>query len=155
MDDQRLGVAHVCEVAEQLHRLDEPLPRRPPALDLEREHRARAFGQQLLAQRVIGMAGQLGVDDLRHCRMIAQELHDFARRLDVPRHAQVQRLDALQDLERGHRRHAGAEIAQAFAPCAQQEGARARLFLEIHVVEARVSLGQGAELAGGLPVEAP
>ena len=73
----------------------------------------------------------------------------------MARHAQVQRLDALQDLERGHRRHAGAEVAQALAPRAQQEGARARLLLEVHAVEAGVGRGQRLELARGLPVEAP
>ena len=55
--------------------------------------------------------------------MLAQERDDRARVLDVPRHAQRQRLDALQDLERGHRRHARAEVAHAFAPRAQQERA--------------------------------
>ena len=69
------------------------------------------------------------------------------------------RLDPLQDLERGHRRHASAEIANALAPRAQQERRRRRFLGEHHVVKARVRLGQRRELAGAdtrpVPVEPP
>ena len=90
--------------------------------------------------------------------MLAQERDDLARVVDVPRHAQRQRLDALQDLERRERRHARAEIADAFAPRAQQERRGRRFLGEHHVVEARIRLGQRRELAARsrrVPVEAP
>ena len=86
--------------------------------------------------------------------MLFKKRDDPSRAFDMPRHAQVQRLDALEDLERRHRRHAGAEVAQPFAPRPQQERARPRLLLEVHVVEALVRGAQRGELAGGLPVEA-
>src|SRR2546422_6340328 len=70
--------------------------------------------------------------------MFFKKRDDPSRAFDMPRHAQVQRLDALEDLERRHRRHAGAEVAQPFAPRPQQERARPRLLLEVHVVEALV-----------------
>ena len=72
-------------------------------------------------------------------------------------HAQRQGLDALQDLESGHRRHASAEIANALAPRAQQERGSRRFLGEYHVVKARVRLGQRRELAGAgtrpVPIE--
>src|SRR5438270_2307453 len=55
MDDQRLRVAHVGYVREELHRLDAPLPRLPTALDAECEDRAGALGQVLLGQLVVAV----------------------------------------------------------------------------------------------------
>src|SRR5437667_5292708 len=79
--------------------------------------------------------------------MLFKKRDDPSRAFDMPRHAQVQRLDALEDLERRHRRHAGAEVAQPLAPRPQQERARARLLLEVHVVES----GYGALSVANLP----
>ena len=59
MDDQRLGVADVGEMREQLQPLDEAPAGLAAALDVEAEDRAGALGQQLLGQRMIGMVGQL------------------------------------------------------------------------------------------------
>ncbi|MNT50093.1 hypothetical protein D3C72_1869940 [compost metagenome] len=52
------------------------------------------------------------------------------------------------------RAHAGAEIAQAFAARAQQEGAHRALFGEHHVVKAVVGLGQFGKAPALFPVEA-
>src|SRR5882672_8437597 len=68
-------------------------------------------------------------------------------------HAQRQRLDTLENLERARWAYAGAEVPQAFAPRAQEEGRNGGLLLEIHSVEARVGLGQLRKFPRGFPVE--
>ncbi len=68
-------------------------------------------------------------------------------------HADAERLDALQQLERVGRRQAGAEIAQAFGAGAHDEGGLAELLVEDDAVIAGIGLGQLRELAGGVPVE--
>ena len=44
VDDERLGVANIGEVAGKLQRLDEFAPRRPAALDAKADDRAGPFG---------------------------------------------------------------------------------------------------------------
>ena len=68
-------------------------------------------------------------------------------------HAQRQGFDPLQDLEGGHRRHAGPEVAQPFAPCAQQKRRSGGLLCENHSVETFVRLCEGREFARRRPVE--
>src|SRR5687767_9728239 len=104
---------------------------------------------------MIGMVRQFRINHLLNSKVILEERNHLPSALYVARHPQVQRLDALQDMEGGHRRHAGAEIARPLAAGAQQEGARARLFLEVHAVKALIRRGKELELAGSLPVEAP
>src|SRR5258708_32305262 len=76
-----------------------------------------------------------------------------ARVLDVPVHAQGQGLVPLANLEGGRWAYAGAEIAQALAPRAQQERAEGRLLLEVHAVKSRVGFGQLRKFSRSLPVE--
>ncbi len=157
VDHQRLGVADVGEVRKEIQRLDEFASLRPRPAKVERKHRAAPAWQQRLRQLVIGMAGQLGVAYVGNQRMRGEERHDLARVLHMPLHAHRERLDALQDLERGERRHAGAEIADAFAPRPQQEGGGRRLLAEHHVVKAVVGLGERREFPArraSIPIEA-
>ena len=102
------------------------------------------------------MALQQRVADARHERLAGQELDHLLGVAHVALHAQRQRLDALQDQPGGVRAHAGAEVAQAFAPRAQQEGADGGFLGEHHVVEAVVGLAQLGEFAAAerVPVEA-
>jgi hypothetical protein len=79
-------------------------------------------------QRMAGMALEFRVGHDDHQRVRGQEGDDLARVFNVPCHAQRQRFDALQDQPGGVRAHAGAEVAQTFAPRAQQEGAYRGLF---------------------------
>ena len=85
--------------------------------------------------------------------MRGQEGDHLARVLDVPRHAQRQGFDALQDQPGGVRAHAGAEVAQALAAGAQQERADAAFLAEHHAVEAGVGLVQFGKTRRGVPVE--
>ena len=81
-------------------------------------------GSSRLASSWSGCDRQVRVGDLARPVLALQEAGDLARVVDVARHAQRQRLDPLQDLERVHRAHAGAEVAQALAPGPQQERRR-------------------------------
>ena len=64
----------------------------------------------------------------------------------MPFHAHWQRLDALQYLPCSRCRHAGTEVAQAFAAAAQQEGRRGRFLGEHHVVKAVIRCGKRREV---------
>ena len=86
--------------------------------------------------------------------LLREEAEHRRRVLDMALHAQRQRLDALQEMEGVGRRHAGAEIAQAFGARPHDEGRRAELLGEVDAVIAGIGLGQRREFAGGLPVEA-
>ena len=85
--------------------------------------------------------------------MAGEELHHLFGVGHVAVHAQRERFDALQDQPGAVGREAGAEIAQAFAARAQQEGADRAFFAEHHVVKAFVGLGQLGEFARFFPVE--
>ena len=71
----------------------------------------------------------------------------------MPRHAQRQGFDTLQYLERVHRTHAGAKVAQALAAGAQEESHGTGFLGEIHAVKARIGLGERSKFARCLPVE--
>ena len=61
VDDQRLGVAHVGQVREQLDAVDEAAAGLEAALDAEGEDGAGAFGQ-VLAGQLVGTGGRAGRD---------------------------------------------------------------------------------------------
>ncbi len=153
VDHQRARIAHIGEVREQAERFDEPLAGAPVAAQIEAEHRAAAARQQAPGERVVGVRLQFGVGHRGHHGVARQEGDHAAGVLHVPRHAQRQRFDALQQLPCRHRVHARAEIAQAFAAGAQQEGRHGAFLGKHHVVEARVRLGQLRMPAGRHVIE--
>ena len=83
---------------------------------------------------MIGMIGQLGRGDALDGGVALQEGDDLACVLAVPRHAQRQGLQALQQVEGGLRRHAGAEVAHALGAGAHDEGVRTELLGEVDAV---------------------
>ena len=85
----------------------------------------------------------VGLEEFQHRERIAH----------VPFHADAERLDALQQLERVGRRQARAEIAQAFGAGAHDEGGLAELLVEDDAVIAGIGLGQDGKFAGRVPVE--
>ena len=154
MDHQRLGIADVGQMREDAQGLDELASRRPAALEGKAEHGTGAARQQLLRQRVVGMIFKFGVADACNGLVAGQVRDGLARIGNVSFHAQRQGLDPLQQLEGGHRAHAGAEVAQALATCAQEKGGDGGFLAEIHAVKAFIGLGEGRELAArGLPVK--
>ena len=93
------------------------------------------------------MAVQHGVTDAAHKRLANQELHYFFSIAHMPRHAQAQRLYALQNKPGGVRTHAGTKVAQAFAPRAQQESTHGAFLAEIHAMKSIVRCSQLGKLA--------
>ena len=85
--------------------------------------------------------------------MAVEEGHDPARVLDMARHADRQALDALEDVEGVGGAHARPEIPQALGPGARDEGRRPELLGKVDAVITEIGLGEGRELARGLPVE--
>jgi hypothetical protein len=155
MDDQRAASPTLARWEKTCSASTKRRPCRAVAFQVEAEHRTGAARQQPLRQRVIGVLGRpgcatratIGCAD-RNCATVGA--------LSTWRcHAQRQRLDALQDLERVHRAHAGAEVAQALAAGAQQERRDGRFLGEHHAVEAVVRLGELGKLAGGRPSRRP
>ena len=124
------------------------------AADGEAEHCAAATRKQLLRELMVGMPGKLRITH-RCDKVVRVEKGDnLACVVHVALHPQRQCLDPLQNLEGRHRRHAGSEVAYAFAARTQQECRGGRFVGEDHVVETAVGLAQGRKLGGALPVEA-
>jgi adenosine deaminase len=101
-------------------------------------------------KNVFAKAGALGLHRVAHAghhRMAGQKLDHFFGVAGMARHAQGQRLHALQNQPGGVRAHASAKVAQPLAPRPQQEGAHRAFFAEHHVVKARIHLAQLGKLA--------
>ncbi|MNL59096.1 hypothetical protein D3C87_1827940 [compost metagenome] len=73
------------------------------ALHAKREQARHLAAQVLLRQGVVGVVRQAGVVDPFHLRVFAQEVRDLHRVFNNAVHAQRQRFDALQNLERVER----------------------------------------------------
>src|SRR5512145_281228 len=100
VDDQTLRVTDVGQVTEQFNRADKLDRGRVPALDAETENRSLSLRQILLGAQVVGMALQTGVQHPAHRRVRLEVPGNRQRVLAVTRHAQVQRLDTLQEQKR-------------------------------------------------------
>ena len=125
---------------------------RAAALDAEAEHRAAALGQQLLRQRMVGMRS--AAPDRRPRRppdaRPGTPLPCACSRRGAPCAAAASRCPAG-CANAVVRAHARAEVAQAFAPRAQQERADRRFFGEHHVVEAVVRFATARRICRTLP----
>ena len=116
MDDQRLRVADVGEVAQELRRVDEALAGLRAALDAEVEQPRRALREILLRERVILVVRQARVVHPRDARVVLQELRHRERVRAMAIHAHGQRFQALQQqpgVERRERRAEGAHDLHA------------------------------------------
>jgi hypothetical protein len=92
-------------------------------------------GSSLLRQRVVGMALQFGVADRR--TIVAGEVATTLRVLSTWRAMRSGRVSTpCSNWKAVMRAHAGAEVAQALAARAQQEGGDGGFLAEIHAVEA-------------------
>ena len=153
MEDQAPGVAHVGQVGPQLDALDDPDARLEAAADAEREDGARPE-RQVAGGQCVGRAGrQARVRHPGDRRVAVQELGDATGIRDVALHAQRQRLDPGQDVERIGRRQGRPEVAQGDGPRLHRETEVAEGLDEVKPVVGRVRAGQERELAARLPVE--
>jgi hypothetical protein len=120
VDDKRLCISHVGQVAEQPHRFDELPAGRTAALDTEGEDRPRPLGKVLLGKRVICVGGQPRVVDVFDDRMVLQELGHSLRIAHMAVHPDVQRLQSQQHQPCGHRRHHRPVVAEHLGAAFQQ-----------------------------------
>ena len=142
VDDQRLGVADVGQVREQLQPLDEAPAGLEAAPDAEGEDRAGAFGQVALGQCAVGAVRQRRVVDPGDSRVRVQECGHRPRVGDVALHAQPERLQPLQEQERVERAERRAEIAQPFDARLHDVGEVAEGLVEADAVVALARLQQ-------------
>ena len=125
---------------------------RPPLMPKETIDPAPR-GSSRLGELMVGMIFQRGMQHPLD-RLVGGERFEHRERVaHVAFHADAQRLDALQQLERVGRRQAGAEIAQALGARAHDEGGLAELLVEDDAVIAGIGLGELGKFAGGVPVE--
>ena len=104
VQDERAHVADVGHPAEQLDGVVEALGGRGPAGEGERRARRPGRGAGNAGRVVRGMRLQPGIVDAHDLGLRLQPAGDRQRRVRLPLHAQRQRLDALLDEERVHRR---------------------------------------------------
>ena len=118
----RDGGLHVAEVGgdrDEPRRVDDPPGRLAAALHVERDHRA-AGALLALRQRVLRMGRQAGVvDALDMLGCVSSQRASSSARGRLREHAQLERLQALQDhpgVERRQRRPGGAQEAVIGSP---------------------------------------
>src|ERR1039458_2177154 len=112
MDNQALGIADVCQVREQLHRVDELPARLQAAFDAKAHQAAEALLQILHRQLVARMLRQAGISHPAYQRVLLEEPRDLQRILAMLPLAQRQRLQPLQQQKRVERTETGTDVAQ-------------------------------------------
>src|SRR3984893_17970292 len=152
MNDQRLGVADIGEVADQPQALDEFLAGRPAALDSEAYDRPRAARQQSPGQRMIRMGFQRRMQNPVYRLVRGQEFQNRVGIRDMAVHADAEGLYTLQQLKGIGRREAGAEVAQALGARPHDERRWAELLVENDAVITGIWLGQHRKFSGKAPI---
>src|SRR5215472_1081896 len=104
MDHEGLRVADVGEMRQELHCFDEALACRCTALDAEGQDAARSAWKVTLRESVVPVVLEQRIVDPFDARMLGEMARDRQRRVAMARHAQVQRLDSLQQQEGAERR---------------------------------------------------
>ena len=154
VDDEGLGVAHVGQVREELHVVDDLQAGVAAALDAEDDDAAEAVledaGRGLVARVVL----QAGVAHPADLGVALEELGHGQGVVAVALDAQGQRLDADADELGGVRGERGAKVTQLVGQNARGEGRGGSGIGEDGAVVGGVGLGDGGELARSLlPVE--
>ena len=94
MDDERLRVAHVREVAPEFESVDERPARGAPAVQTEREDQSRTRRQISARQRLLARAVRPRIVDPCHLRTRTQKRRDRQGVLNVGLHAERQRFES-------------------------------------------------------------
>lgn len=121
VDDQRLRVADVGQVANQFQVVDDLSRLFGVAFDAERQYAAEAVAQVFFCQRVVRTVFEAGIIDAFDLRVFFEPLRDFQRVVDAALYSQRQRFEALQQLKGIERAQARSQIAQSFGTRADCE----------------------------------
>src|SRR5581483_8872502 len=114
MRDGGARVAEIRRDRDHLRRVDQPPRRLASPFHLERNDAAES---RLLAlrERVLRMVDEAGIENARDLRLLREPLGERLRLLAVRLHAQLQRLQSLEEhprIERAHARARGAQEAE-------------------------------------------
>jgi len=121
VDDEAAHISDVREVTEEVHRVDEHLPRRATAHGAEGEDGAGTRWQVARGSLVVGVIGKPRVVDPCDSWVLVQPLRNRPGIGDVLSHALRQGLHPLQQQERRHRAQRGTDIAQLLRADASEE----------------------------------
>ena len=148
VDDKRLCVTHVGEVARQLERVDDLAANGRVALDAKREHAAvHILAEDLLRQLVRRVARQTGVAHPGNLLVFLKPLRERERVLAVTLDAERERLETLQEEEGGEGVHGRAEVAEDLNAGLDDESELAEGLAVLEAVVALRWLGEAGELA--------
>ena len=155
VDDQRLRVAHIGQVAGELDALDELLAAVTSALDAEGEDRAeQPFAVVLLGNVVAAVPRQACVVNPCHLVVVLQVASQRQGVLAVPLESEAEGFEAEQQAPGIERALAAAEVSQALDPAADREAdvyaewpARPEDIPELHAVVAVARFGHQRVLA--------
>ena len=154
VDGQRLGVADVGQVGDELEAVDNLAAGRAAALDAEAQHAAEAALEVLLGRLVRLVAREAGVRHPRDVGAFLEVLRERERVLGVPLGAERQRLEADQQLLGAEGVEARAQVAQHLDAGADSKGDGAERVPELEPVVAVRGLDHLGEALGVLaPVE--
>jgi|GEM_PF-5178849 len=155
VDDERAAVTDIGQMAEQFQRIDQFHPGVIATLEAHGEHRARAVRQVFLRPVVVFRRFQAGIRNPFHRRMTLQIFRDLQRVLAVPFHAQGQRFQAQQGVERVLRLLTSAQVPQADGDGMEGVGHRAECLAEVEAIVFRRGLAERGVFVAGHPVEIP
>ncbi len=115
VDDQRLGVAHVRQITRQLERVDDFGTHRRVLATLhpKAQHAAECVGPERPERQLMRCVRlEAGVRDPGDLRVLLEVPRERERVVAVTLGAERERLEALQEEERGEGVERGADIAQ-------------------------------------------
>mmetsp|Transcript_25022 Transcript_25022/g.75241 ORF Transcript_25022/g.75241 Transcript_25022/m.75241 type:complete len:292 (-) Transcript_25022:1678-2553(-) len=156
VDRERLRVADVGDVGEELERVDHLLARFAAALQADDDEGAALALQVLLLQLVHRVAAEARITHPRDLGVLRQVRRGLHRVLAVLLHAHRQRLDALERHPGVVRAHAAAQVPERHRPHPQDVRERREHLRKVdappQAAVRRVGLREGRVLARG-PVE--
>src|SRR2546421_7810089 len=147
MNDQRLGIADIGQMRQELDRLDESHAGRGASFDAKSKDASRTSREVALRQRLVAISLQQRVADPVDTGMRSEMPSDGQCRLTVAWHAQVQRLDPLQQQERAKRSERRPKRSDGFHASFHGEAEIAEGLVEEHSVIATRWCGHLRELA--------
>ena len=150
MDRQRLAVAHIGQVGDELEVVNDLGARVVAALDAEGEDAAEAAGEVLLCELVRGVRFETEVGHPGDVVVALEPFRQCEGVLRVALGAETERFEAEDELLCGEGAHAGAHVAHNLQSALYDEGDGAEVVVELEAVEAGCWVVQVWEACGVL-----